>query len=84
MPRKGLRESEVRFRGTFENAAVGMAHVTLDGRWLEVNDLLCTITGYAREELLAKAFEDITYPEDLAADLENMRNLLAGEDRTIR
>jgi len=74
-----LRESEVRFRGTFENAAVGMAHVTLDGRWLEVNDLLCTITGYAREELLAKAFEDITYPEDLAADLENMRNLLAGE-----
>jgi PAS domain S-box-containing protein len=74
-----LLESEARFRGTFENAAVGMAHVALDGRWLEVNDRLCVITGYAREELLAKTFGDITHPEDLAADLENARKLLAGE-----
>ncbi|HUI21878.1 MAG TPA: PAS domain S-box protein [Methylocella sp.] len=73
------RESEARFRGTFENAAVGMAHVALDGKWLAVNERLCAITGYTREELLARTFQDITHAEDLGPDLDNMRKLLAGE-----
>jgi PAS domain S-box-containing protein len=46
-----LGESEERFRATFEQAAVGVAHVGTDGRWLRVNDKLCEITGYSREEL---------------------------------
>ena len=74
-----LRESEARFRGIFENAAVGMARVALDGSWLEVNDQLCEITGYTRDELLAKTFQDITHPGDLEADLDYLRKLLAGE-----
>jgi PAS domain S-box-containing protein len=74
-----LRESEARFRGTFEQAAVGVSHVGLDGRWLRVNDWLCQLVGYAREELLGKTFQDITHPDDLAPDLENVRRLLAGE-----
>src|SRR5262245_47569469 len=53
---KALRISEARFRRTFENAAVGMAHTTLDGRLLNVNDKLCQITGYSREELLARRY----------------------------
>ena len=61
---EALRESEERFRGTFENAAVGIAHVDADGRFLLVNDKLCDIVGYTREELLAKGFQDITHPED--------------------
>ena len=74
-----LRESEARFRGIFENAAVGMARVALDGTWLEVNGRLCEITGYTHDELLAKTFQDITHPDDLANDLDNLRQLLAEE-----
>src|SRR5262249_3300324 len=66
---EALRESEERFRGTFENAAVGMAHVDVQGRFLRVNEKLCEIVGYRGEELLAKTFQEITCPDDLAADL---------------
>src|SRR5271166_1825456 len=65
-----LRESEERFRGTFENAAVGIAHVDVHGRFLRVNEKLCDILGYTREELLAGKFQDVTFPDDLGADLE--------------
>jgi PAS domain S-box-containing protein len=74
-----LRVSEERFRGTFENAAIGMAHVGLDGRWLRVNRTLCQITGYSREELLAKTCGDITHPDDLEKDWALARRLIAGE-----
>ena len=56
---------------TFEQAAVGIAHVSTDGRWLSVNDKLCEIVGYPRPELLRLTFQDITHPEDLDADLEH-------------
>ena len=76
---EALRESEVRFRGTFENAAVGIAHVDAEGRFLLVNDKLCDIVGYTREELLVRGFQDITHPEDLAASLDHFRSLMRGE-----
>ncbi len=74
-----LAESEELCRSTFEQAAVGMAHVGLDGRFLRVNDLLCRNLGYSREELLSKTFLSLTLPADLEADLEAKRMLLAGE-----
>jgi PAS domain S-box-containing protein len=74
-----LRESEERFRATFEQAAVGVAHVGPDGRWLRVNQRLCDIVGHTREELLQKTFQEITHPDDLETDLEQVRRLLAGE-----
>lgn len=74
-----LRESEARFRGTFEQAAVGMAHVGLDGTWLRVNRRLCELLGYTEAELMARTFQSITHPDDLGADLGNVRRLLAGE-----
>ncbi|HSI07842.1 MAG: response regulator [Rariglobus sp.] len=61
---ESLRESEERFRATFEQAAVGIAHVGVDGRFLRVNDKLCMITGYARDELLVRTFVELTLPED--------------------
>lgn len=73
------RRPEEEFRNVFEAAGVGMALVGLDGRWLEVNAAVCTITGYARDELLAKTFRDITFSADLNADLEQAQRLLAGE-----
>jgi PAS domain S-box-containing protein len=74
-----LRESEERFRGTFENAGVGIAHADFDGRWLRLNEKLCAIVGYSREELLHKTFQDITYPDDLAASLDHVARLRRGE-----
>jgi len=74
--------SEQRFRAIFEQAAVGVAQVAPDGRWLDVNQRLCTIVGYTRAELLAGSFQDITHPDDLDADLDHVRAVLAGEIST--
>jgi PAS domain S-box-containing protein len=77
-----LEESEERFRATFEQAAVGIAHVGLDGRWLRVNRKLCDIVGYHPDELMRLTFQDITHPDDLEADLAQVRRLLAGAIQT--
>jgi PAS domain S-box-containing protein len=74
-----LRESEERFRMAFQNSAIGMALVGLDGSWLKVNDSLCKIVGYSEQELLGKTFQDITHPDDLQTDLDFVAQLLAGE-----
>src|SRR5262245_14552471 len=74
-----LCDSGARFRATFENAAVGIARVARDGCWLEVNQRLCDIVGYSREELMTKTFGDITHPDDLESDWNQARRLLAGE-----
>ena len=69
--------SEARFRSAFEAAGHGMALVDLDGRFLRVNAAYCRITGYSEDELLARTFADITYPEDVAENLhiaQRMRN----------
>ncbi|HWH70260.1 MAG TPA: PAS domain S-box protein, partial [Candidatus Sulfotelmatobacter sp.] len=76
---QALRESERQFRGTFENAAVGIANVGLEGQWLAVNQKLCDIVGYRREELLQRSFQSITYSEDLGADLAQFERLRRGE-----
>ena len=77
-----LRESEERFRGTFHQAAVGIAHVAPGGRWLNVNDRLCEILGHSREELLERTFGDITHPEDVDSDLDAARRMVEGEIKT--
>ncbi len=73
-----LRESEERFRGTFENAAVGIIHSNHEGRWLRSNQKLCDILGYTPEELLGRTFPELTYPDDLAANLELFGPLMRG------
>ena len=77
-----LGSSEERFRATFDQAAVGVAHVDPDGRWLRVNSRLCEVTGYRREDLLGMTFQEITHPDDLETDLEQAQRLLAGEINT--
>ena len=77
-----LREAEERFRRSFEDAAIGMALVGTDGRWLRVNRSLCEIVGYPEEELLGKTFQDITHPDDLEIGLVELPRMLAGEVRT--
>ena len=79
-----LRESEARFRGTFENAAVGIANVGTDGAWLRVNQRLCDILGYSRAELLQKTFQEMTHPEDLPFNLDRFTALMRGEIDTYQ
>lgn len=77
-----VKNSEAKFRSTFEQAAVGIAHVSPDGKWLMVNQKLCQIVGYSQAELLQTTFQDITYPEDLNSDLIYVNQMLAGEIAT--
>jgi len=74
-----LRESESRFRGAFRASAVGMAIVSREGQFVDVNDSLCRIVGYTREELIELTFQDITHPDDLEKDLELLKELTAGK-----
>jgi PAS domain S-box-containing protein len=76
-----LAASEERFRQAFESAGIGMALIGLDGRWLRVNNSLCETFGYSETKLLQKTFQSITHPDDLAADLAFMRELLEGRRR---
>jgi PAS domain S-box-containing protein len=78
-----LRESEENFRAAFEQAAVGMTHVSKDGRFLLVNQKFCDITGYAREELVKLTAKDITYHPDMAGETLLIERLLAGELATF-
>jgi len=77
-----LRESEERFAGAFEQAPIGVALVGPTGLWLKVNRSLCELVGYSEAELLARTFQDITYPGDHEADQEIVRGLIAGDLRT--
>ena len=74
-----LAENEERFRATFEQAAMGIAQVGTDGAWLRVNQKLCDILGYDRDELLSLTFQDITHPDDLETDLSYVQQMLAGQ-----
>ena len=76
---EALRASEGRFRGTFENAAVGIANTDRQGGFLRVNDKLCDIVGYTREELLERSFVEITHPDFLTANLELYARLWRSE-----
>jgi PAS domain S-box-containing protein len=76
---ESLRESEERFRRAMDFSAIGMALVAPEGHFLDVNRSLCRIVGYSREELRTRTFQDITHPDDLDADLELVRSMLAGE-----
>ena len=65
------------FQNSFDYAAVGMAHMSIDGRWLRVNRKLCEISGYSEQELLTLSFQGITHPDDGARDREHLAQLLS-------
>lgn len=73
-----LKESEDRFRSTFERATIGIAHVSLDGQWLRLNQRLAEIAGHPMDELRRMRPEDITHPDDRPAELSLIRRILEG------
>ena len=79
MPATDSPSPDTLFQSAFEFAAIGMALVSPEGKWLRVNRSVCQITGYSEAELLERTFQDITHPDDLELDLENVRRMLDGE-----
>src|SRR5947207_11801318 len=72
------------FQNAFEHAAIGMALVSPEGKWIRVNRSMCEITGYSEPELLKRTFQDITHPDDVKVGLANQRKMLAGETKTYQ
>ena len=75
MAEEALRNSESLFRSAFGNTLFGMSIVSLDGRYLSVNQRLCAMTGFSEQELLQRGFGAITHPDDLPRDVELLRSL---------
>jgi PAS domain S-box-containing protein len=80
--REGLCLCEQQSRATFNQTAVGIAHVGTDGRWLRVNQRLCDIVGYAHDELLERTRRHVIHPANVGTDLQQVRRLLCGEAET--
>ena len=75
---EALRNSEERFRSSFELAAVGVAHLDPDGRWIRVNSKFAEILGFAPADLLEFKFQELTHPEDLVDELPEHEKILEG------
>ena len=80
--RKHISESETRFRNAMEYSAIGMALVGTEGQWLQSNKALCQFLGYSQEELRGLTFQQLTWPEDLNKDLQQVEKLISGEINT--
>ncbi len=76
------RATDERFRRYFDLPLVGSAIYTPDKRWVRVNDKLCDLFGYSREELLHRTWADLTHPDDLARNLQLFDEAMAGERDT--
>lgn len=75
---KALRQSEECFRATFDQAAVGIGHISTAGRWLRVNRKYCELVGYTEDELAAMTIMGITHPDDLEPGMIHFQHLLDG------
>jgi len=75
-------EGDALFSLVFDHAPLGMALVSLDGRWLKVNRALCALLGYSEKELLAAGVQETTHPDDREPDLAKLRQLRDGEFAT--
>jgi len=73
-----VRDSENRYRGTFEQASIGVCHVSLQGTFIRVNRKVLEVLGYPQKEVLGRAVLDFTHPEDVALSASGMKDLLEG------
>jgi len=73
-----------RFRVAFENAPIGMALLTPEGRWSQVNPALCELLGYSEEELLELTFVDVTHPDDRSSSIRRRNKLKQGHASATR
>lgn len=78
-----LATSEARFRATFEQAAIGIAHTSQDRYYLDANQKFCDMLGYGRGEILGKPANSFTHPEDREDNSNYRQQLLAGEKNSF-
>ena len=84
--RKAETESKIsseKFKSIFDYSSVGVSIVSPEGRWLEVNDALCKITGYSRKELLKDNVRDITHPDDKGLTFDAFSKVLSGQTKHV-
>ena len=74
-----MPDVEEQYRNYFNLGLIGMAVTSIEKGWVDVNEKLCEILGYSREELMSLSWADITYPDDLKADVAEFERVLAGE-----
>ena len=74
---QALRASERRFQSIFQQAAVGIGILSLDGNWIQVNPMICNITGYSQEALLKRTFIEILHPEEVIDEQRISQSLLS-------
>lgn len=80
---EALSESERKFRATFEQAAVGIVHTSIDGDWILVNQKFCDIVGFANQELINLNHKQLTHPGDIENDDVYRQRLFSGEIKTF-
>jgi PAS domain S-box-containing protein len=78
VPGTDITDRARQYRATFENAGVGIAHLSPDVKWLRVNRTFACIVGYSPEELVSKSVQDITHPDDLKSSLAEVERLRSG------
>ena len=74
-----LHTRETMFRSIFENAAIGMTLTDMHSRFVKCNPVFCRMLGYREEEVVGRTFADFTHPDDIGANTESYRSLVAGE-----
>ncbi|WP_143960960.1 PAS domain S-box protein [Litoribacter populi] len=79
-----LKETQLKFESLFNYSSAGIAMLDLEGRWIEVNPKLCEMTGYSRKEFFEMTFQDLTHPDDLEKDLEEVKKLIEGEKESYK
>lgn len=79
-----LSLSEKRYKSTFEQANVGIAHINLKWEWIVVNHSLCKMLNYTQEELMQKSLDSITYPDDIKSDAKLLKKLLSQEQENYK
>jgi len=76
---EALIKSELRFRNCFDLPLIGFAITSPEKGWIEVNDRICSILGYSRDEIVQRTWSELTHPDDLAADIEQFNLILSGQ-----
>lgn len=79
---ENLRLSEAEFRAAFEYSALGMSLMSIDGKWIRINESFCRILGYTNRELMARSLEEITHPEDRDKDRLLIQEVLNGSKKS--
>ena len=77
--KEGLKQSEAHFRSYFDLPLHGIAITSPEKGWIQVNDRICSILGYSRDEIVRRTWPEMTHPDDLAADLEQFNRVLSGQ-----